>query len=128
MLSEIEKCYISGAKNELELIKYRHQRNTIAIICIGLYDSLGMEAIRNEAFELYTMLKNKSIYNAEMISVEPNFTDIVIENGITYLPMSNDEKVKDYMDGMKPQLCIFCESTANILYINSGAFLMFRSL
>lgn len=128
LLSEIEKCYISGAKNELELIKYRHQRNTIAIICIGLYDSLGMEAIRNEAFELYTMLKNKSIYNAEMISVEPNFTDIVIENGITYLPMSDDEKIKDYMDGMKPQLCIFCESTANILYINSGAFLMFKSL
>lgn len=128
ILSEIEKCYISGAKNELELIKIRYQHNTIAVICVGLHDSLGLEAIRNEAYDLYMMLKNKSIYNAKMISIEPNFTEIVVKDGITYLPMSDDEKVRSHMAEVNPQLCIFCESTANILHINNGSFLMFRSI
>lgn len=128
LLLEIEQCYLKGAKNELDLIKYRHQRSTIAVICIGLYGSLGMEAIRNEAFGLYTMLKNKSIYNARMISIEPDFTDIVEKDGVTYLPMFDSAKVRSYMDEVNPQLCIFCESTANILLIDNGSFLMFRSL
>lgn len=128
LLKEIEKCYLKGAKNELELLKIRESRNTVLILCAGFFAYHGIEAVRNEAYDLYSMLKCKSIYNAKLVSLEPDFTDVQVKDDVIYLPMKDTETVKNEINNINPHLIVFCESTANILFVNNANFILNKSI
>lgn len=124
-LRDLEAVYTENAKNELARFKQEKDSNIIAVVCVGFSGAYGIEAIRNEAYDLYLLLKNKSKYKVNMVSVEPLINEVNREGDIIYVPA---KQARDHISALSPRLCVICESTANILLTNNCNLLMFRSI
>ena len=84
----------------------------IALVVHTFMQNAGMEAIRNEVWDLYRLLCDASRYPACILSIEPEGTEPAQRGDVHFVP---ENQVQDWMRMHDPALLIFCESTAGIL-------------
>ncbi len=124
-LEKAGKLFRNTIQDDFKRFHNRYNENVIAVVCTDLTQHCGMEAIRNEAYDIYNMLKRKSKYNIKLVSIEKSVTDMVCRGDIICIPSS---KTRECMNRINPVLCIICESTAHVLTANDCGLLMFRSI
>lgn len=124
-LKKAEDVFRKSIKSEMDNFHKSYNSKIIAVICTDLTMHCGMEAIRNEAYDIYNALKNKSAYNIKLISIEQSVTEMVCRGDIICIPAS---KTRECLKKINPMLCIICESTAHVLTANDCGLLMFRSI
>jgi len=120
-----EKSYKETLKKELQNISIAGTKRIIAVVCVGFLKSLGMEAVRNEAFELYRLLKKSSVYNIKFISMEPDLENPIFDGDFLCVPSKGGGK---YINLINPTLCVFCESTANILRMDDWSLILRKGI
>lgn len=106
------KTYKDTLKKQLQSIGISTTKNIITVVCKGFLTSQGIEAVRNEAFELYQVLKKSSVYNIKFVSIEPTLQRPVFVEDIFCIPEKN---AGQYLQAINPVLCVFCESTVSII-------------
>lgn len=84
----------------------------VVLVCSAFGSGRGMEAIRNEVWDLYTLLRESSRYPACVLSIEPQGGTEAVSGDVHYVP---DDCLADWMRRHDPALLIFCESTTAIL-------------
>lgn len=126
-LEELEKLFVSEVNSELDNSKTTNNLNPIVVVCFGLKSNLHTEAIRNEAFDIYKLLSEKSIFPIKLVSIEPDIKIAEYDENTIFIPM-NHETIKQKISELNPSLCILCESTAHILRSCNCALLMFHSI
>ncbi|HAG13885.1 MAG TPA: hypothetical protein DCG49_08500 [Ruminococcus sp.] len=84
----------------------------IALVVRSFMQNAGMEAIRNEVWDLYMLLRDASRYPACILSIEPDSEPEVRRGDVHYVP---EKQVSDWLRRFDPALLIFCESTSGIL-------------
>lgn len=83
-------------------------RDLIVVFCIRFKNEFGMEAIKNEAYDLYQLLQKKSIYDVKLISLEDEVTNVNYQDSIIYI---DENHIEDCFQFLSPSLVVFCEST-----------------
>lgn len=124
-LAKAEKIFTRNIKSEFDKFHKQYNSRIIAVICTDLTMNCGMEAIRNEAYDIYNALKKKSCYNVKLISIEKSVKNMVCRGDIICVPAG---KTKECIKKINPVLCVICESTAHVLTANDCGLLMFRSI
>ena len=110
---DLEKWGEQYRKNILgELSANAERKGTIGIICMNFLMSRGIDAVRNEALELYKLLKRTCSYNLKFISIEKNITETQIKGGLMLVP---EKGAGEIIKSLKLSLCILCEATPNII-------------
>lgn len=93
----------------------------IVLVCRRFGSSAGMEAIRNELWDLYTLLRKASRYPAWILSIEPSDAAAAVSGDVHYVP---ENTLADWMRQYDPALLVFCESTTSILDANQHSLLL----
>lgn len=119
------KSYKDTLKKQLHSIAVSNTKNIIAVVCKGFLASQGIEAVRNEAFELYRLLKQSSVYNIKFVSIEPTLNAPVLAEDIFCIPEKN---AGQYMKVINPVLSIFCESTASIIKSDNCSMILNKAI
>ncbi|SHK68100.1 Glycosyltransferase involved in cell wall bisynthesis [Anaerocolumna jejuensis DSM 15929] len=97
----------------------------IVIIIKSFRQEYGMEAIRNETYDLYQLLKKESVYKVKLISLEKQKTPSNYDESIMYI-MEN--KLSDCIETLSPNLLILCASAAHILFEYYSVFFKYHTL
>ena len=84
----------------------------IAIVCNSFGSGTRIEAIRNEIWDLYTLLRDSGRHPVYIVSIEPAGGETAVGGDVHYVP---DDCLGDWMRQYDPALLIFCESTTGIL-------------
>ncbi len=124
-LQKVSQLFTDNVTNDFNKFHNRKNSNVIAVVCTDLTVHCGMEAIRNEAYDIYNTLRKKSHCNVKLVSIENSVTKMVYRGDIICIPAS---KTKECMTKINPVLCVICESTAHVLTANDCGLLMFRSI
>lgn len=120
-----QRDYKERIKAELQRSNSFYSEKTILIICRCYRISKGMDAIRNEAFEVFQLLKRSSVYPVRFLSFEPDLEEILQEGEITFLPEKN---AGIYIEAIRPALCIFFESTPNIIRVDHCSMILKKAI
>ena len=113
-LDALEQRYTAYLQDTLR--STRTVRREIAIVCRLFSSGDGMEAIRNEVWDLYRLMKRASRYPACIVSIEAAGGAVTQQGDVYYVP---EDCLAGWMKQHDPALLIFCESTTAI--INAGA-------
>ena len=97
----------------------------ILIICRGYRVSQGIDAVRNEAFQVFQYLKRVSIYAVRFLSLESDQTEKLQEGEVTFLP---EKDAGAYINAMHPALCIFFESTPEIIRVDHCSMILQKAI
>ena len=124
-LENAGEIFRKNAQSQINQIHQNYNSRIIAVICTDLTLHCGMEAIRNEAYDIYNLLRKESFYNVKLISIEKSVENMVQRGDIICVPAS---KTRECLKKINPMLCIICESTAHVLTANDCGLLMFRSI
>lgn len=93
----------------------------IVLVCKRFDSTAGMEAIRNELWDLYTLLRHASRYPAWILSIEPSDAHAEVRGDVHYVP---ENELRDWMQQNDPALLVFCESTTSILDADQHSLLL----
>lgn len=115
-LDTLEQKYTAYLQDTLRLHAAEKQSRPMALVCRRFSSGDGMEAIRNEVWDLYRLLKRASRYPACIVSIEPEGGAETQQGDVHFVP---EDMLADWMKQHDPALLIFCESTTAIL--NAGA-------
>ena len=88
------------------------QCKPIALVCAKFGSAEGMEAIRNEVWDLYLLMKQGSRYPVCIVSIEAPDTEPGRRGDVHYVP---EPQLAAWMREHDPALLIFCESTTAII-------------
>ncbi|MBR6717759.1 MAG: glycosyltransferase [Oscillospiraceae bacterium] len=97
------------------------QCKPIALVCAKFGSAAGMEAIRNEVWDLYRLLQRGSRYLVCIVSIEPNETEAARSGDVHYVP---ENQLAEWMREHDPALLIFCESTTAIITAGDNCMLL----
>ncbi len=117
--------YRKTITEEFERLSADSKENIIAVICKRFMASIGIEAVRSEALELYNMLKKYSKYTIRFISIEPELNEITFNGDICCVPERNCGK---FINSLDPVLCVFCESTPHIIMSDGCSMILRHSI
>lgn len=117
--------YTRAMKYELFRVENDAAKKIIAVVCKRYMQCMDIEAVRSEALDLYRLLKEKSVYNIKMISIEPDLSETVKAGEVTCIP---EKGAGNYIAGLNPLLCVFCESSPHIIRSDGCSMIMNRSL
>ncbi|MBR0141910.1 MAG: methyltransferase domain-containing protein, partial [Ruminococcus sp.] len=95
-----------------EISENTRKKGTVAIVCMNFLMSRGIDAVRNEALELYKLLKRTCSYNLKFISIEKGISEMQIKGGLMLVP---EKGAGEIIKSLDLSLCILCESTPNIV-------------
>lgn len=93
----------------------------IAIVCNSFGSGTRMEAIRNEIWDLYTLLRDSGRHPVYIVSIEKSGDETSVSGDVHYVP---DECLADWMKQYDPALLVFCESTTAILTAGNQCMLL----
>ena len=88
------------------------QCKPIALVCASFSSAVGMEAIRNEVWDLYRLMHRGSRYPVCIVSIEPKDSEPARSGDVYSVP---EDQLAAWMRGHDPALLIFCESTTAII-------------
>lgn len=84
----------------------------IAIVCNSFGSGMRMEAIRNEIWDIYTLLRDSGRHPVYIVSIEKSGFETSVSGDVHYVP---EECLSDWMRQYDPALLVFFESTTAIL-------------
>lgn len=119
------KTYKDTLQKQLRSIAVSSTRSIIAVVCKGFLMSQGIEAVRNEAFALYHLLKKSSTYNIKFVSIEPTLERPVFVEDIFCIP---EKGAGQYLQAINPILCVFCESTLSIGKLDNCSMILNKAI
>jgi len=131
LLSHHPQAWKNYEENYKRKRKEELRRNTnslkkpIVILCRGYLASKGIEAIRNEAMQVYHLLKQFGTYPVQFLSMESDQTEKKKEGEVTLL---SENGIGSYLKELNPALCIYFESTPNIIRFDHCSMILNRSL
>ena len=120
-LSELGKEYKKLLAESVATLSDPAACKPIALVCNQFGAAEGMEAIRNEIWDLYLLLRKASRYPACIVSIEPTGTEPAERGDVHYIP---EDRLPDWMAEYDPALLIFCESTTAILTAGENCMLL----
>ena len=101
------------------------QRHLIIIFCLHYKHEYGMEAIKNEAYDLFQLLRNRSIYDVKLVSLEETPQKSKYTDDIIFVDRNT---IGGCMDFLCPSLIVVCESTPYNAFDYDGIFLKYHTL
>ena len=93
----------------------------IAIVCNAFGSGKRMEAIRNEIWDLYSLLRDSCRHPVYIVSIEKAGGEESVSGDVHYVP---DDRLGGWMRQYDPALLIFCESTTAILTAGNQCMLL----
>lgn len=120
-LHELETQYDRQLQELLEKQSRAKEARPIAVICRNYYSAAGMEAIRNEAHDLYLLLLRASRYPAVLVSVEPAGGQITQQGDVLLVP---ENRLGEWVTRNEPALLVICESTPELLTAGNNCLLL----
>lgn len=111
-LEKLSADYRRLLTESMERLTDPKQMKPIAIVCNSFGCGTRMEAIRNEVWDIYTLLRDSGRHPVYIVSIEKNNTEQAVCGDVHYVP---DERLSDWMKQYDPALLVFCESTTAIL-------------
>lgn len=117
--------YYSALIQKQILCNTSNQRQLIIIFCLRFKYEHGIEAIKNEAYDLYLLLQKRSIYDVKLISLEETPQESKYTDDIIFVDKNSLGKCMDYLC---PSLIIVCESTPYNAFDYNGIFLRYHTL
>lgn len=118
---QIQNIFDSSIEN---VIQRQDTQDVIIILCSRLKSNAGIEAVRKEAFNLYTIMNRLSKYQVQLVSIE-NQSGIEYNGGIIY---AAEESLEKYFLSLKICLLIVFESNISILYRAQSLFFKYKTL
>ena len=115
---ELTKAYNNRIKDSI----FSNKIN-IVIFCMGLRNNKGIEAIRNEVYDTFVVLKKLGKYNVKLVSVERN--NVAIEQDVLFVTR---ERVSDVMAELEPDVILLIESLPLIALDFEGAFYRYKTI
>ena len=97
------------------------QCKPIALVCARFGSAAGMEAIRNEVWDLCRLMQRGSRYPVCIVSVEPSGSELSQSGDVHYVP---EDQLAAWMRTHDPALLIFCESTTAIITAGDNCMLL----
>lgn len=101
------------------------KKKLIVIFCLRFQSEYGMEAIKNEAYDLFQLLLRESIYDVKLVSLEQNAETPIYSNKMIYV---DRKTLKECFDELSPALIIYCESTPYNIFDFNGLLIKNRTL
>ncbi|MDF2611942.1 MAG: hypothetical protein K0R92_3416, partial [Lachnospiraceae bacterium] len=96
------------------------KKELIVVFCMRFKEEHGIEAIKNEAFDLFQLLLKESIYEVKLVSLEESVTFPVYTDTFIYVDKT---QIQECFDRLAPALIIICESTPYIAFDYNGLFI-----
>lgn len=111
-LGTLAANYRNALSDAMQKLTDPHNAKPIALVCNRFGSGAGMEAIRNEVWDIYTLLCESSRYPATIVSIEPAGSEQSAVGDVNYVP---EDQLAAWMRAHDPALLIFFESTTAIL-------------
>lgn len=124
-LDTLEQQYTAYLEDAIRTHGSDRRHRPMAIVCRKFASGDGMEAIRNEVWDLCRLLKRASRYPACIVSIEPEGGAASQQGDVHYVP---EDLLGDWMKQHDPALLIFCESTTAILNAGKQCMILRSSL
>jgi len=124
-LDALEQQYTSYLKDALHAQASGKCSRPMALVCRSFASGGGMEAIRNEVWDLYRLLKKASRYPVCILSIEPGDAAESKQGDVYFVP---ENALAAWLRAQDPSLLIFCESTTAILNAGQQCMLLRNSL
>jgi glycosyltransferase involved in cell wall biosynthesis/SAM-dependent methyltransferase len=118
-LKDAADYYAQKVQQKIEK-KKMIKKELIVIFCMRFKSEHGIEAIKNEAFDLFQLLLTESIYEVKLVSLEDTVTSPVCTDAIIYVDKT---QIQECFDKLAPALIIICESTPYIAFDYNGLFI-----
>lgn len=116
--------YIESVHKKLEDLSVL-KKELIVIFCLRFRKENGIEAIKNEAFDLFKLLSKESKYDVKLLSLEEVAEEPDYSNMIMYVDKDN---VKKCIDELAPSLMILIESTPYNIFDYGGVLIKNHTL
>lgn len=124
-LEKLNESYTTLLQRSIEDKKQTPSGRIIALVTRSFASGNGMEAVKNEVWDLYRLLKSASRYQCCIVSVEPDDTEASVQGDVHYVP---DRLLSQWMNEKDPILLIFCDSNVGILSAGGRCMLMRNSI
>ncbi|WP_394884859.1 methyltransferase domain-containing protein [Clostridium butyricum] len=112
------------SKVSVELAKEKkNKKKNIVVLCKKFREEEKIEAIKKEAYTLYTNLKNDENYNVNFVSMEEQENIEKNENGIYFI---SNNKVSEQIKKINPDIIHIFESNVHILFVNGCELLKYN--
>jgi glycosyltransferase involved in cell wall biosynthesis len=115
-LVEVTDYYECKIQHEIEKSTLK-TRKLIIIFCLRFKSEFGLEAIKNEAYDLYQLLLKESVYDVKLVSLESEIDSIDYNDEIIYV---DKEHLDECFDSLTPALTILIESTPYNVFDYNG--------
>ncbi len=124
-LGELETKYTELLRESIRTKRAEPSGRVIALVCRKFSDGNGMEAVKNELWDLYRLLKTASRYQICILSVEPDGTARSRQGDVHYVAES---ELSGWLTEIDPILLVFCESTLEVLGLGKQCMLVRNSV
>ncbi len=111
-LENLSAAYRRALSESMERLTDPKLMKPIAIVCNAFGSGMRIEAIRNEIWDLYLLLRDSCRHPVYIVSIEQAGGETSVSGDVHYVP---DDLLGGWMRQYDPALLIFCESTTAIL-------------
>lgn len=116
-LDSASSCYRSEVVQALE--SYKSKKEVVIVFCLRFKAEYGLEAIKNEAYDLFCLLRNKSIYDVRLVSLEEESEETNYDDLIMFTDRNN---LNECVKILNPKLIVLFESTPYNVFDFDGIF------
>ncbi|MBR4200580.1 MAG: methyltransferase domain-containing protein [Oscillospiraceae bacterium] len=124
-LNTLAADYRTALSDSVAQLTAPRNAKPVVLVCNAFGSGAGMEAIRNEVWDLYILLRENSRYPVCILSIEPAGSEASVSGDVYYVA---DDGLADWMRQNDPALLIFCESTTAILTAGDQCMLLRNSI
>ena len=124
-LDVLEHRYTAYLQDALRTQRSDRRNRPLVLICRRFASGDGMEAIRNEVWDLCRLLKRASRYPVCIVSIEQEGGGVSKQGDVHFVA---EDALSDWMKQHDPALLIFCESTTAILNAGKQCMILRNSL
>lgn len=103
--------------------KFIDEKEHIVIFCAGLHKYGDIEAIRNEAYATFDVLRKNNRFNVTLISLEHR--DVIVQENVIY---ATRERIAATIDKIKPSLILILESLPLVALDFEGVFYHYKTI
>lgn len=122
-LAEISELYYESICNKIDKMKV--SKECIIVLTKRFKSEFGMEAIKNEAYDIYTILRTNTNHDVKLVSIESADSDVDKSSDIIY---TCEETLFECFEKLNPSLIIYCESTLYDVLGFNGLLLKYKTL
>ena len=123
-LQQLEQRYTGLLHDAMQAQTTQGESRSIVLVCREYAEGADMEAIKNEVWDLYRLLKASSRYPVCIVSLVAQVQPV---QQTDVYPLTESE-LADWMRRKNPALLIFCESTVAILNAGQQCMLLRNSI